>query len=225
MMVELQQREVVYGDTVRFVCQARGKPAPSVMWLHNAQPLAQSSRHRLTSRGLRISKVGPRDDGLYQCMAENGVGSSQASTRLITVSTGEWVQFGNLLMIFFYFTDVRCHPSCFVTGTLSRGRLPSIYRPLSPDKVLREQPPVRPGVAGAMLPLDCSEFPGYMPAEAPIILSQPRTGKADYYELTWKPRHEHGPPVLEYMIKYRKVLQEAHRLNFLESHMCSCVSN
>uniref|UniRef100_A0AAX7UBG4 Brother of CDO n=1 Tax=Astatotilapia calliptera TaxID=8154 RepID=A0AAX7UBG4_ASTCA len=177
VMVELQQREVVYGDTVRFICQARGKPAPSVMWLHNAQPLAQSSRHRLTSRGLRISKVGPRDDGLYQCMAENGVGSSQASARLITVST----------------------------GTLSRGRLPSIYRPLSPDKVLREQPPVRPGVAGAMLPLDCSEFPGYMPAEAPIILSQPRTGKADYYELTWKPRHEHGPPVLEYMIKYRKV--------------------
>lgn len=91
MVVELQQREVVYGDTVRFVCQTRGKPAPSVMWLHNAQPLAPSSRHRLNSRMLRISNVGPRDDGLYQCMAENGVGSSQASARLITVSTGKRV--------------------------------------------------------------------------------------------------------------------------------------
>lgn len=59
-----------------------------------------------------------------------------------------------------------------------------------------------------MLPLDCSELPGQiLPAEAPIILSQPRTGKADYYELTWRPRHERGVPVLEYMVKYRKVLQ------------------
>lgn len=87
--VELQQQEVVYGETVRFICQARGKPTPSVMWLHNARPLAPSPRHRLTSRVLRVSNVGPQDDGLYQCMAENGVGSSQASARLITVSTGK----------------------------------------------------------------------------------------------------------------------------------------
>ncbi|XP_047423981.1 brother of CDO isoform X2 [Mugil cephalus] len=178
VIVELQQQEVVYGETVRFTCQARGKPSPSVMWLHNARPLAPSPRHRLTSRGLRVSNVGPQDDGLYQCMAENGVGSSQASARLITVST----------------------------GITSRGKLPSIYRPLSPDKVLKEQPPIRPGATGVMLPLDCSELPGQiLPAEAPIILSQPRTGKADYYELTWRPRHERGAPVLEYMIKYRKV--------------------
>ncbi|XP_041670176.1 brother of CDO isoform X2 [Cheilinus undulatus] len=176
--VELQQQqEVVYGETVRFICQVRGKPTPSVMWLHNARPLTLSPRHRLTAKGLRVTNVGPQDDGLYQCMAENGVGSAQASARLITVST----------------------------GISSRGRLPSIYRPLSPDKVLREQPPVRPGAAGAMLPLDCSELPGQiLPAEAPIILSLPRTGKADHYELTWRPRHERGTPVLEYMVKYRK---------------------
>lgn len=72
--------------------------------------------------------------------------------------------------------------------------------------MLREQPPVRPGASGAMLPMDCSELPGQiLPAEAPVIVSQPRTGKADYYELTWRPRHERGVPVMEYMIKYRKV--------------------
>lgn len=86
--VELQQQEVVYGETVRFACQARGKPAPSVTWLHNAQPLSPSLRHRLTSRMLRVSNVGPQDEGLYQCMAENGVGSSQASARLLIVSAG-----------------------------------------------------------------------------------------------------------------------------------------
>lgn len=86
--VELQQQEVVFGETVRFACQARGKPAPSVMWLHNARPLSPSPRHRLNSRMLRVSNVGPQDEGLYQCMAENGVGSSQASARLIIVSAG-----------------------------------------------------------------------------------------------------------------------------------------
>lgn len=176
--VELQQQEALFGEVVRITCQARGKPAPSVMWLHNAQPLSPSPRHRLSTRGLRISNVGPQDTGIYQCLAENGVGSAQASARLITVSTG---------------------PS-------SRAKLPSLYRPLSPDKVLREQPPVRAGSSGATLPLDCSELPGQVsPAEAPVILSQPRTGKADYYELTWRPRHERGAPVLEYMVKYRKV--------------------
>lgn len=87
--VELQQQEVVHGSTVRFTCDARGKPTPSVMWLHNARPLSPSVRHRLTSNKLRVSNVGPQDEGLYQCMVENGVGSAQAFARLITVSTGE----------------------------------------------------------------------------------------------------------------------------------------
>ncbi|XP_076146759.1 brother of CDO [Alosa pseudoharengus] len=174
--VELQQPEAVWGDTVRFVCQVRGKPTPSVVWLHNARPLAPSPRHRLSQRTLRVTTVGPQDDGVYQCLAENGVGSSQAAARLLTMPT----------------------------GSPSRGsKLPQLP-PLSPDKVLREQlPPVRPPPS---LPVvDCSELRGLAtPAEAPIILSQPRTVKADFYELTWKPRHDGGSPVIEYIVKYRK---------------------
>lgn len=177
--VELQQQEAVWGDTVRFSCQARGKPAPSVVWLHNARPLAPSPRHRLSTRMLRVFSVGPQDDGLYQCMAENGVGSSQAAAQLLTVPTG-----------------IPSRP----------GKLPSILRTISPDMVLRELAPAWPGAAGAISPLDCSDLPGQIsPAEAPIILSQPRTGKADYYELTWRPRHDGGSPVQEYMVKYRKL--------------------
>ncbi|XP_016296715.1 brother of CDO-like [Sinocyclocheilus anshuiensis] len=172
--VELQQQDVAWGDTVRFSCQVRGKPAPTVVWLHNAQPLSPSPRHRMSSQVLRVLNVGPQDDGMYQCMAENGVGSSQAATRLLTVPTV---------------------PS-------RSGKLPLI-RPLSPDKVLREQPPLKPVATSAVLPFDCSEIRVSL-AEAPVILSQPRTGKADYYELTWKPRHDGGAPVLEYVVKYRK---------------------
>ncbi|KAK6299627.1 hypothetical protein J4Q44_G00296600 [Coregonus suidteri] len=177
--VELQQQEVLWGESVRFSCQARGKPAPSVVWLHNARPLATSPRHRLSARVLRVINVGPQDDGLYQCMAENGVGSSQAATRLVTLPTS--------------------NPS-------RSGKLPSSLRPLSPDKVLREQAPVKPGAMGSVLTLDCSELPGQISvAEAPVILSQPRTVKADFYDLTWKPRHDGGSPVVEYIVKYRKI--------------------
>lgn len=105
--MELQQQEVVYGETVRFICQVRGKPTPSVMWLHNAQPLSPSNRHRVTSKVLRVSNVGPQDEGLYQCMAVNGVGSSQASARLITVSTGKLDSFGTSEISLFYFTAFR----------------------------------------------------------------------------------------------------------------------
>lgn len=68
-----------------------------------------------------------------------------------------------------------------------------------------------------MLPLDCSELTGQLvPAEAPIILSQPRTGKADHYDLIWRPRHEHTPPVLEYVIKYKKVKLTPFVLRLIE---------
>ncbi|KAK3515531.1 hypothetical protein QTP70_024213, partial [Hemibagrus guttatus] len=174
--VELLQQEPAWGDTVRFSCQVRGNPAPSVVWLHNAQPITPSSRHRLSSHMLRVFGVGPQDDGVYQCMAENWVGGAQAATRLLTVPAA---------------------PS-------RPGRLPLIP-PLSPDQVLRELPPARPVAPSTELFIDCSEIPGNVsPAEAPVILSQPRTGTADYYELIWEPRHDGGAPVLEYVVKYRK---------------------
>lgn len=177
--MELQQQEVSWGESVRFSCLARGKPTPSVVWLHNALPLASSPRHRLSARVLRVINVGPQDDGLYQCMAENGVGSSQAAARLVTLPTS--------------------NPS-------RSGKLPSNLRPLSPDKVLWEQVPVKPGATGSVLTLDCSELTGQISvAEAPVILSQPRTVKADFYDLTWKPRHDGGSAVVEYIVKYRKV--------------------
>uniref|UniRef100_A0A8B9REH8 BOC cell adhesion associated, onco regulated n=1 Tax=Astyanax mexicanus TaxID=7994 RepID=A0A8B9REH8_ASTMX len=169
--VELQQQDPVWGDTVKFTCQVQGNPTPTVMWLHNAQPLSPSSHHRVSSQTLRVLNVGPQDDGVYQCMAENWVGGAQAAARLLT------------------------GPS---------GRLPLI-RPMSPDKVLRELIPARPVVPSADVLVDCSEILGKIsPAEAPVILSQPRTGTADYYELIWEPRHDGGAPVLEYIIKYRK---------------------
>ncbi|KAL4624724.1 brother of CDO [Arapaima gigas] len=184
--VELQQQAVTWGGSVRFGCLARGKPTPSVVWLHNARPLSPSPRHRVSAQVLRVLQVGPQDDGVYQCLAENDVGSAQAAARLLTVPA----------------------------GTASRVvKLPSpdILRPAGPQKVLRDRASQKPGFVGGTPDEDCSELQGPVtPAEAPVILSQPRTGKADVYELTWKPRHDGGAPVLEYIIKYRKAGDLSH---------------
>lgn len=103
------------------------------------------------------------------------------------------------------------------------GRLPLIH-PLNPNQVLRERPPARPVAPSTELFIDCSEIPGNVsPAEAPVILSQPRTGTADYYELIWEPRHDGGAPVLEYVVKYRKV--KALFTKFIPNRnakICSC---
>ncbi|XP_015197159.2 brother of CDO [Lepisosteus oculatus] len=187
--VELQpppQQLVPWGETVRFSCSARGNPPPSVVWLHNARPLAPTPRHRLSARLLRVLSVGPQDEGIYQCMAENGVGSSQAAARLITVPNGTASKAGKQLPVDFL-------------------PLPDVLRPLSPDKILIDRTSQKPGAAGPAGPPDCSGLSGQVsPAEAPVILSLPRTGKADSYELLWKPRHDGGAPVLEYVVKYRK---------------------
>lgn len=43
------------------------------------------------------------------------------------------------------------------------------------------------------------------PAEAPIILSSPRTSKTDSYDLVWRPRPDSRAPILYYVVKHRKV--------------------
>ncbi|KAG9332946.1 hypothetical protein JZ751_013975 [Albula glossodonta] len=192
--VELQQGLVQWGENVRFGCQAQGKPAPSVVWLHNAQPLLPSPRHRMSARMLRIFNVGPQDQGLYQCMAHNAVGSAQAAAHLLTL------------------------PSVKLPS-------PDILRPHSSDKLLRDKAP-KPGSTGMVLAQDCSGLPGKIsPAEAPVILSQPRTTgvcqsvrapeapdrptvstatETSAY-VTWIPRGNRGFPIQSFRVELRRL--------------------
>lgn len=87
--MELSQQIIPWGQSAKFTCEVRGNPQPSVMWLRNAVPLSASHRLRLSRRALRVVSVGPEDDGIYQCMAENEVGSAQAMVQLRTAQPGE----------------------------------------------------------------------------------------------------------------------------------------
>ncbi|EOA92976.1 Brother of CDO [Anas platyrhynchos] len=121
-------------------------------------------------------------------MAENEVGSAQAMVQLRTARPG---------------------------ATLNPGR---DARPGS------AQPPTPPSREGALkLPLDKAGLPKpgstplaaaaqcaasrelVSPAEAPVILSSPRTSKTDSYDLVWRPRPDSRAPILYYVVKHRKV--------------------
>ncbi|XP_057684879.1 cell adhesion molecule-related/down-regulated by oncogenes-like isoform X1 [Corythoichthys intestinalis] len=70
------------GSTARFSCRAAGNPAPNVTWLFNAEPLVASHRVLMSGNQLVIRDVVLSDQGVYQCLLDNGVGSAQSSGML-----------------------------------------------------------------------------------------------------------------------------------------------
>ncbi|XP_007945430.2 cell adhesion molecule-related/down-regulated by oncogenes [Orycteropus afer afer] len=78
----LQDQTVSLGATVHFTCDVHGNPAPNRTWFHNAQPIHPSPRHLTAENGLKISGVTMEDSGLYQCIADNGIGFMQSTGRL-----------------------------------------------------------------------------------------------------------------------------------------------
>ncbi|KAG8522313.1 Cell adhesion molecule-related/down-regulated by oncogenes protein, partial [Galemys pyrenaicus] len=78
----LQEQRVSLGATVLFTCDTRGNPAPNRTWFHNARPIQPSPRHLTARDGLKINGVTMEDSGLYQCVADNGIGFMQSTGRL-----------------------------------------------------------------------------------------------------------------------------------------------
>ncbi|XP_012627803.2 cell adhesion molecule-related/down-regulated by oncogenes isoform X2 [Microcebus murinus] len=78
----LQDHIVSLGATVYFTCDVHGNPSPNRTWFHNAQPIRPSPRHLTAGNGLKISGVTMEDTGLYQCVADNGIGFMQSTGRL-----------------------------------------------------------------------------------------------------------------------------------------------
>ncbi|KAM4046599.1 brother of CDO [Anomaloglossus baeobatrachus] len=185
--MESSQQIVTWGQSAKFTCNVRGNPQPSVVWLRNAMLLLPSSRHKISRRVLRVSSVGPEDDGIYQCVAENEVGSAQTLTFLMTSRAGALPNLAS-----------------------ERDPLPPSAPPIPDDKQLLLKAQLKPRPPTPGLPVPCLlDKTTILQPEAPIILSSPRTSKTDFYELTWKPRHNGGAPILFYTIKHRKQVVNA----------------
>ncbi|KAJ8275649.1 hypothetical protein COCON_G00074010, partial [Conger conger] len=83
----LSDQSVTSGSSVRFVCAAKGNPAPNITWLFNGNPISSSNRHQVSGSSLRIAAVTSQDQGVYQCLLDNGIGRAQSAGTL-TVQSG-----------------------------------------------------------------------------------------------------------------------------------------
>eukprot|EP00066_Takifugu_rubripes_P005782 XP_003970092.1 PREDICTED: protogenin [Takifugu rubripes] len=71
--------------TARFVCQAEGVPAPQMTWLKNGEKVQSNGRIKMYNSKLVINQIIAEDDAIYQCQAENHLGSVLSMARLIVV--------------------------------------------------------------------------------------------------------------------------------------------
>uniref|UniRef100_A0A3Q2CPY8 Protogenin n=1 Tax=Cyprinodon variegatus TaxID=28743 RepID=A0A3Q2CPY8_CYPVA len=71
--------------TARFVCQAEGVPAPRITWFKNGNKVHSNGRIKMYHSKLVINQIILEDDAIYQCQAENELGSVLSTARLIVV--------------------------------------------------------------------------------------------------------------------------------------------
>uniref|UniRef100_A0AAY4E477 Cell adhesion associated, oncogene regulated n=1 Tax=Denticeps clupeoides TaxID=299321 RepID=A0AAY4E477_9TELE len=178
----LSDKAVSSGHSVRFTCLARGNPTPSVTWLYNSHPVTPSPRLQISGSSLRISMVTAQEQGMYQCLLDNRIGSVQSTAKLTVLS----------------------EPQLTPTMGVDMESLPSVhpmqrdgdelFLPVEEGEGLDDT--LGPPKEGA------SDHPT---PEAPIIISSPQTHKPDIYDLEWKPVRDADVPINAYFVKYRKV--------------------
>ncbi|XP_057700783.1 leucine-rich repeats and immunoglobulin-like domains protein 1 isoform X2 [Corythoichthys intestinalis] len=82
---DLEDRNVVVGDTVALQCKALGSPPPRITWLHNDQPVHPTDRHHFTPGNhlLVIGAASLEDAGRYTCLMSNTLGTERAHSQLL----------------------------------------------------------------------------------------------------------------------------------------------
>ncbi|XP_061869937.1 cell adhesion molecule-related/down-regulated by oncogenes isoform X2 [Colius striatus] len=177
----LQDQRVASGATAHLWCEARGSPAPSLAWLHNAAPLRPSARHVPAGNRLHIHGLSQQDSGLYQCVATNGLGFVQSTGRLRV-------------------QPVPSETALEAAAPLEIAQSQESDGDFGAEPSFASSPPTDP-------PSDAAATDRTSPAapEAPIILSPPQTLKPDMYNLLWRPGRDGGSPINAYFVKYRKL--------------------
>lgn len=165
------------GSSVLFKCKGSGNPSPNVTWMFNADRLKPSQQYQITKDSLIITNVRAEDEGMYQCVLDNGIGSAQ-SHGMLSLDSASLPS-----------SAPAAAPEASPTG-----------HPMQSDEGLEhffteeDAPP---------LPADrSSDRPT---PEAPIIISPPQTHKPDVYDLEWRAGRDGGSPINAYFVKYRKV--------------------
>lgn len=88
----LSDQTVKPGSFVQFSCATLGNPVPNITWLFNSSPVLSSPLHQISNSTLRIFSVTAQDQGMYQCVLDNRIGSAQSAARL-SIQMGKNVLF------------------------------------------------------------------------------------------------------------------------------------
>lgn len=70
-------------------CTCVGVPPPRIEWFKDAVPLSKvaNTRYKVTTAtGLTVRRAQPGDGGIFQCVARNAAGETQAYTHLLVSS-------------------------------------------------------------------------------------------------------------------------------------------
>ncbi|XP_062861345.1 cell adhesion molecule-related/down-regulated by oncogenes [Trichomycterus rosablanca] len=176
----LSDRTVNFGSSVQFTCDTLGNPVPKITWLFNSLPILPSSRFNISDSSLHIISVSTQDQGMYQCLLDNGIGSTQSAARFMVQSE---------------------HQSSFIAADTNAQ--PSI-NPVQSDEGEGLSLHLEEGFGDTVGPI--SERTSNKPTpEAPIIISPPQTHKPNTYDLEWRSGRDWGNPITAYFVKYRKV--------------------
>ncbi len=85
MIVSISQDMVVnVGDQVSLTCVTQGDPKPLITWVKDDIRVTNGNRFVLHASGeLSIKEIGKNDEGNYQCVAKNDVGSDIKTVRVV----------------------------------------------------------------------------------------------------------------------------------------------
>ncbi|XP_029170272.1 tyrosine-protein phosphatase Lar isoform X7 [Nylanderia fulva] len=90
ILVKPQSQQVKAGGIASFYCTAEGAPPPQIHWRKNGKRISQSQSRYVVHQYengalLRIEPVKPgRDNTVYECLAENGVGDAVSTEATLT---------------------------------------------------------------------------------------------------------------------------------------------
>ncbi|CAG6001558.1 unnamed protein product [Menidia menidia] len=73
---------VMEEETVDFLCEVHGNPAPTLRWRREEGELPRGRFEIRNGNNLRLFRVKEQDEGTYTCTSENSVGKTEASAML-----------------------------------------------------------------------------------------------------------------------------------------------